>query len=83
MRNLHLTFDYSTDSQKLGEDFAKFCGLLRICELKSVHAFLKNLFTIVIRKLFLILNELTFRELTAHPFFSSQNSSHILKVHIF
>ena len=32
-RNLPLTFDYSTYSQKLGEDFAKFCGLLRIYEL--------------------------------------------------
>ena len=30
LQNLHLTFDYSTYSQKLGEDFAKFCGLLRI-----------------------------------------------------
>ena len=30
LRNLHLTFDYSKYSQKLGEDFAKFCGLLRI-----------------------------------------------------
>ena len=27
------TFDYSTYSQKIGEDFAKFCGLLRIYEL--------------------------------------------------
>ena len=26
LRNLHLTFDYSTYSQKLGEDFAKFCA---------------------------------------------------------
>ena len=33
LRNLHLTFDYITYSQKLGEDFAKFCGLLRIYEL--------------------------------------------------
>ena len=33
LRNLPLTFDYSTYSQKLGEDFAKFCGLLRIYEL--------------------------------------------------
>ena len=33
LRNLLLTFDYSTYSQKLGEDFAKFCGLLRIYEL--------------------------------------------------
>ena len=33
LRNLHLTFDYATHSQKLGEDFAKFCGLLRIYEL--------------------------------------------------
>ena len=41
MRNLHLTFDFSTYSQKLGEDFAKFCGLLRIYELyvKSVATF--------------------------------------------
>ena len=33
MRNLPLTFDCSTYSQKLVEDFAKFCGLLRIYEL--------------------------------------------------
>ena len=33
LRNLPLTFDYSTYSQKLEEDFAKFCGLLRIYEL--------------------------------------------------
>ena len=33
VRNLPLTFDYSTYGQKLGEDFAKFCGLLRIYEL--------------------------------------------------
>ena len=33
MRNLPLIFDYSTYSQKLGEDFSKFCGLLRIYEL--------------------------------------------------
>ena len=33
LRNLPLTFDHSTYSQKLAEDFAKFCGLLRIYEL--------------------------------------------------
>ena len=33
LRNLPLTFDYSTYSQKLVEDFAKFCGLLRKAEL--------------------------------------------------
>ena len=33
LRNLLLTFDHSTYSQKLVEDFAKFCGLLRIFEL--------------------------------------------------
>ena len=33
MRNLPLTFDYSTYSRKEEEDFAKFCGLLRIYEL--------------------------------------------------
>ena len=37
LRNLHLTFDYSTCySQKLGEDFAKFYGLLRIYELYQI-----------------------------------------------
>ena len=33
LQNLPLTFDYSTYGQKLGEDFAKFCGLLKIYEL--------------------------------------------------
>ena len=32
LKNLHLTFDCMYCSQKLGEDFAKFCGLLRIYE---------------------------------------------------
>ena len=30
LRNLYLTFDCMYCSQKWGEDFAKFCGLLRI-----------------------------------------------------
>ena len=34
--SLHLAFDYSTYSQKKGEDFAKFCGLLRIYELYKI-----------------------------------------------
>ena len=33
LRSLPLTFDCMYCSQKLGEDFAKFCGLLRIYEL--------------------------------------------------
>ena len=33
MRNLPITFDCMYCSQKLGEDFAKFCDLLRIYEL--------------------------------------------------
>ena len=33
MGNLPLTFDCMYCSQKLGEDFAKFCGLLRMYEL--------------------------------------------------
>ena len=33
LRNLPPTFDCMYYSQKLGEDFAKFCGLLRIYEL--------------------------------------------------
>ena len=32
LRNLHLTFDCMYCGQKLGEDFAKLCGLLRIYE---------------------------------------------------
>ena len=43
-QNLPLTFDHSTYSQKLGEDFAKVCGLLRIYELYYCNwsAFLRN-----------------------------------------
>ena len=41
LRNLPLTFDYSTYSQKLGEDFAIFCGFLRIYEL-SEFTFIGN-----------------------------------------
>ena len=33
LQNLHLTFDWHYLGQKLGEDFAKLCGLLRIYEL--------------------------------------------------
>ena len=33
LRNLRLTFDCMYCRQKQGEDFAKFCGLLRIYEL--------------------------------------------------
>ena len=33
LRSLHLTFDYSTHSEKQCGYFAKFCGLLRIYEL--------------------------------------------------
>ena len=33
LQNLHLTFDCMYCSQKLGENFAEFCGLLRIYEL--------------------------------------------------
>ena len=33
LRNFHLTFDRHCIGQKYGEDFVKFCGLLRIYEL--------------------------------------------------
>ena len=33
LQNLHLTFDCMYCSQKLGEDFENFCGILRIYEL--------------------------------------------------
>ena len=33
VRNLHISFDWHNIGQKQGEDFAKFCGLLRIYEL--------------------------------------------------
>ena len=39
LRNLPLTFDHSTYSQKLVEGFAKFCGLLRIYELYNTYGF--------------------------------------------
>ena len=38
MRNLPLTFDCMYCSQKKGEDFARFCGLLRIYELYLASA---------------------------------------------
>ena len=39
MRNLPLTFDCMYCSQKLGEDFAKFLGLLRLYELYEKFIF--------------------------------------------
>ena len=33
LRNLHILFDWQHIGQIIGEDFAKFCGLLRIYEL--------------------------------------------------
>ena len=41
LQNLHLTFDWHYIGQKQGEDFAKFCGLLRIYEL--LKKFLRNI----------------------------------------
>ena len=46
LRNLPLTFDSSTYSQKLGEDFAKLYGLLRIYELYASGKFFLILITI-------------------------------------
>ena len=37
MRNLHQLFVLFTGSQIIGEDFAKFCGLLRICKFYLVR----------------------------------------------
>ena len=42
LRNLPLTFDCMYCSQKLGEDFAKFCGLLRIYKLYHTFAHSKT-----------------------------------------
>ena len=53
LQNLHLTFVICSASQKQGEDFAKFCGLLRIYELYKWKSFdnqsmmEKSLFTVV------------------------------------
>ena len=41
LQNFPLTFDCINCSQKFGEDFAKFCGLLRIYELYKDHFLLK------------------------------------------
>ena len=37
LRNLHQLFVLCTDSQIIGGDFAKFCGLLRVYELQLHH----------------------------------------------
>ena len=42
MRNLPLTFDCMYCSQKLGEDFAKLCALLRIYELYYLRVYAKT-----------------------------------------
>ena len=48
MRNLHLTFDWHYTGQKLDEDFAKFCGLLRIYELyHGIQALFRSFFVAV------------------------------------
>ena len=50
MQNLHLTFDCMYCSQQQGEDFAKFCGLLRIYELYYFYLTFKifSMYNIVI-----------------------------------
>ena len=53
MRNLPLSFDYSTYSQKLGEDFAKFCGLLRIYDLYDLKKYLEDYKTIICNSTYL------------------------------
>ena len=42
LRNLHLTFDWHYIGQKLGGDFAKFFGLLRIYELYHIGSFITS-----------------------------------------
>jgi hypothetical protein len=42
LRDLHLTFVLCSASQKLGENLAKFCGLLRIYELYLRFANMRN-----------------------------------------
>ena len=42
LRNLPLTFDCGTYGQKLGEDFAKLYGLLRIYELNNILHIVKG-----------------------------------------
>ena len=43
LRNIHQLFVGCTSSQIIGGDFAKFCGLLRICELYNYKIFLTPL----------------------------------------
>ena len=47
--NLPLTLDYSTYGQNLGEDFAKFCGLLRIYELyqQTLYKVIKSMYYVL------------------------------------
>ena len=73
MQNLHLTFVLCSASQKQGEDFAKYCGLLRIYELYEctmlqkltfnmvcqLTLFIESLCTLITSKIdFLIVNDL-------------------------
>ena len=48
--NFPLTFDYSRYSQKQGEDFAKFCGLLRIYELYVEKPEILTIFCLYFRR---------------------------------
>ena len=65
MRNLPLTFDCSTYSQKLGEDFVKFCGLLRIYELYNWQLRKRHQFSNKFRS-FLFCQSFSYSSMTKH-----------------
>ena len=46
LRNLHLRFDWHYIGQIYGGDFAKFCGLLGICELYLIKWYFKSILVI-------------------------------------
>ena len=57
MRNLHQLFDWQYIGQIIGEDFAKFCGLLRIYELYD-ECFVNEAFKLVFQVQFQCVSEL-------------------------
>ena len=57
MQNLHLSFVLCSASQKDGEDFAKFCGLLRIYELYQTIDSQKVNLTLIVSPTFIFLND--------------------------
>ena len=79
LRNLHLTFVLCSASQKLGEDFAKNCGLLRIYELYELFQKIKRLhisYTIVSKSQKCITQKIA-RHSSLIPIYQTENNIYV------